>query len=72
MGKFDKDFITGYQVKKPGNGVYAFVINGDFTIAGHRLNKRDGLGIWDTDHIEITADAQDAEILLIDVPMILS
>lgn len=72
LGKFDKDFITEYKVKKAGNGVYAFVIHGDVTIAGHSLNQRDGLGIWDTDNIHITANSQDAEILLMDVPMTMS
>lgn len=72
LGKFDQGITADYKIKKAGNGVYAFVINGDFTIAGHNLNKRDGLGIWDTDGISITAASQDAEILLIDVPMTLS
>jgi redox-sensitive bicupin YhaK (pirin superfamily) len=49
--------------------VYAFVIKGDITIDGQTLNERDGLGIWDTDKIKITANTQDAEVLLMDVPM---
>jgi hypothetical protein len=41
----------------------------DFTIDGTALNKRDGLGIWNTDIISIKANSQDAEILLMEVPM---
>ncbi len=70
IGSLEKGFQTDYLVKKPGNGVYAFVISGDVTINGTSLNKRDGLGISDTDVLHITADA-DAELLLMDVPMIL-
>ena len=68
LGNFSKDFSTDYTLNKNNNGVYAFVIEGDVTINGQKLNKRDGFGIWDTDKISITADT-DAEILLIEVPM---
>ena len=50
------------------NGVYAFVLEGDVTINGQKLNKRDGLGVWETDKISLLADS-DAEVLLIEVPM---
>jgi redox-sensitive bicupin YhaK (pirin superfamily) len=69
MGKFDKGFSIDYTIKKKGNGVYAFVLSGDITIGSIALNERDGLGLWDTDSISITADSQDAEILLMEVPM---
>lgn len=71
LGKFDKDFITEYKIKKEGNGIYAFVIKGDVTIGNINLNQRDALGIWDTSAINITAASQDAELLLIEVPMVL-
>lgn len=69
LGSFDKDFKMDYNIKKQGNGVYAFVLKGDITLNGIALNQRDGLGIWDTDKLEITANSQDAEILLMEVPM---
>lgn len=72
MGKFDKGFSTTYNLKKNGNGVYAFVLEGDVTINGNALNRRDGLGIWNTDSLTITADTQDAEILLMEVPMVIA
>lgn len=69
MGKFDKDFTIDYAVKAKGNGVYAFVLNGDITINNQALNKRDGFGIWDVDKISLKANSQDAEVLLMEVPM---
>jgi quercetin 2,3-dioxygenase len=69
LGKFDEGFSTDYSIKKSGNGVYAFVLKGDFTIDKTVLNERDGLGIWNTDKISIKANSQDAEILLMEVPM---
>lgn len=68
LGNFDKGSETEYTLKKTGNGVYAFVLNGDVTINGQALNKRDGLGVWDTEKLAIKAD-NDAEILLMEVPM---
>jgi quercetin 2,3-dioxygenase len=69
MGKFDKDFRTEYQLKKKGNGVYAFVLKGDVEVQGESLNERDGLGIWNTDQVSVRANSQDAELLLMEVPM---
>ena len=69
LGNLDKDFKTNYQLKKNGNGVYAFVIEGDVTINGVQLNRRDGLGITETDQLEITADSN-AQLLLMEVPML--
>jgi quercetin 2,3-dioxygenase len=68
LGKLSKGFSTEYAINKNTNGVYAFVIEGDVTINGQALNKRDGLGVWDVDKLSIVADS-DAEVLLIEVPM---
>jgi len=69
LGTFDNGFQSEYKLKKAGNGIYAFVLKGDFTIGNISLNERDGLGIWDANSIEITANSADAEILLMEVPM---
>jgi quercetin 2,3-dioxygenase len=71
IGKLDKDFATEYTVKRAGNGVYAFVLHGDVTINGNKLNTRDGLGVWEVEKLDIKADSE-AEILLMDVPMSIS
>ncbi len=69
QGVLDNNFAGKYTIKRKGNGVYIFVIKGDITINGHALNKRDGIGIWDTDSIEYISNTADTEILLMDVPM---
>jgi quercetin 2,3-dioxygenase len=68
LGKLNEGESTQYTINKKGNGVYAFVIDGDVTIENQKLNKRDGLGIWETDALTIVAD-KNAEVLLIEVPM---
>ena len=68
LANLTKDFTTEYAVKLPQNGVYAFVIKGAVTINGIQLAERDGLGISEAEHLQITA-IDDTELLLIDVPM---
>lgn len=68
MGHLEKGRQTDYTLKRKGNGVYAFVLEGTVSIEGQALGKRDGFGIWDTDKITIKADSN-AKILLMDVPM---
>jgi redox-sensitive bicupin YhaK (pirin superfamily) len=63
-----KGFSTTYTVKQRNNGVYVFVIDGEITVNGEKLGRRDGLGISETDTLTISADS-DAEVLLMDVPM---
>jgi quercetin 2,3-dioxygenase len=69
LGTFDKGFESQYDLKKSKNGVYAFVIKGDFTINDQTLNERDGLGIWDIENLNIKANSSNAELLLMEVPM---
>ena len=69
LGNFDKDIEVQYHVKLAGNGVYVFVINGQFTIENLNLNTRDGLGITEATSITIKSGSQDSEILLMEVPM---
>jgi len=51
-----------------GNGVYLVVISGTVKVGDTILNKRDALGVYDTDSFGITA-SEDAALLAIEVPM---
>lgn len=68
LGQLDKGVSLDYSIKKKGNGVYAFIIQGNVIIDGQALKSRDGLGIWDTNKINIQADSS-SEILLMEIPM---
>ncbi len=69
LGNLEAGCEQTYKLKSPDNGVYAFIIDGQVTIEGQSLGKRDGFGIWDTSTINITADSN-AKVLLMDVPML--
>jgi redox-sensitive bicupin YhaK (pirin superfamily) len=68
LGKFSSESEQEYKIQHPGNGAYVFVIEGSATIDGKLLEKRDALGIWDTDKFKISIK-EGSEILIIDVPM---
>ncbi|MCU7550196.1 pirin family protein [Chitinophagaceae bacterium LB-8] len=68
MGKLDQDIELIYEIKKNGNGVYAFLLEGDVTINNIVLNRRDGLGLTEVDSLNIKANVA-SDLLLIEVPM---
>lgn len=68
IGNFTKGSTDEYQIKKAGNGVYAFILEGEVELNNEKLGKRDGMGVWDTETISLTATT-DARVLLMEVPM---
>ncbi len=68
LGNLHEGSTHSYQLHKQGNGVYAFVLEGNVIIEDRSLERRDGLGVWDTDEITINA-SKDAKVLLMEVPM---
>jgi redox-sensitive bicupin YhaK (pirin superfamily) len=68
LGDFDQTTAIEYQIKKDGNGVYVFVIDGSFTAGDQVLHKRDALGLWEADKISFIAQPH-SKVLLVEVPM---
>ena len=68
LGEFDIEKSLDYTIKKPGNGVYVFVIDGSFNVEGESLKIRDAIGIWDAETISFKAQPQ-SKVLLVEVPM---
>jgi hypothetical protein len=58
-----------YTPAFPGNGVYIFVIEGNVSVNGQALGKRDAIGVWETPSLSVTAD-QDSTLLAIEIPMV--
>lgn len=69
LGQFEQNHQTTYPLHDIKHGVYAFVLEGSFTINGELVERRDGLGVWDSAQLDITALSDMAEILLMEVPM---
>lgn len=70
MGRFDQGAESTYTLKKQGNGVYIFVLEGSFEAAGQTLERRDGMGISETGSFTLKALSPESEILLMEVPML--
>jgi len=68
LGDFDQTTSTAYNLKKKGNGLYVFVIEGSFSVGDQTLNTRDALGVWETEAIDFVAQAH-SKVLLVEVPM---
>ena len=68
LGDFNQETTDSYSLNKDGNGVYVFIIEGTAEIEGQILQKRDALGVWETDYLSITAK-ENTRVLIIEVPM---
>jgi len=68
MGDLSAGWTGKYNLKDPKNGVYFFVIEGDVTVAGQELNRRDGFGVSEVTEIEINATTN-SKLLIMEIPM---
>ncbi|MBK8944642.1 MAG: pirin family protein [Ignavibacteriae bacterium] len=67
-GEFEKDQVVNYQIHNSKNGVYIFVIEGIIKTADEILSRRDAIGIWNSEKLEISI-LENSFILLIEIPM---
>ncbi len=68
MGDLEPGVSVDYPLKNSSNGVYVFLLEGDVEINEHKMSKRDGLGIWDTNQFQIKSTSK-SKILLMEVPL---
>lgn len=69
LSEMDKDKSMKYDMKRSGDGLYVFVLEGNIEVNGINLSERDGIGIWDTDKINFRA-ITGTRVLLMEVPML--
>jgi redox-sensitive bicupin YhaK (pirin superfamily) len=68
LSQMEEGKSLNYELKQKGNGVYILNVEGTFEIANQLLEKRDAIGVWETETIKIKAN-KTGRLLLIDVPM---
>jgi redox-sensitive bicupin YhaK (pirin superfamily) len=68
LGIFETDYTINYQLKRPQNGVYLFLIDGEIMVNNAILKARDAMEITDCKTFDIQTNAQ-SKILLVEVPM---
>ncbi len=68
IGDFEQGMSSYYQLKKGGNGVYIFVLDGEIKIDEQVLETRDGFGIQEARSIKIEA-VSNSRFLVMEIPM---
>ena len=68
LSDFDKNFSKNLSLKKEGNGFYIMNIEGEIEVNDEKLEKRDAIGIWNTNEIKINATT-DSKFLVMEIPM---
>ncbi len=68
LSDFDKGMYKKLALKKEGNGFYIMNIEGEIEVNGEKLEKRDAIGIWETNEIEIKATLN-SKFLIMEIPM---
>lgn len=68
MANLDAGFQIDYQLHKQKNGVYIFLLEGEIEAENQLLNRRDAMGVYETESISINAKTE-SKVLLIEVPM---
>jgi len=63
IGKFSGRGETIYK-KKPSPQIFVYVLQGAFEVQGRLLHARDGLVLWNSEHVEMEALSNDAVILV--------
>ena len=68
IGNFEAGKSDTYSLKKAGNGVYFFLLEGKAELEGQLLEKRDGLGIQGKEAVSFSA-SESSRVLVMEVPM---
>ncbi len=68
LGNLDADIEINYQLHDKNNGIYVFVLEGNINVGDKVLGKRDALGLFETDSVNIKAN-EAAKVLIVEVPM---
>ena len=68
LSDFDAGFSKKLALKKERNGFYIMNIEGEIEVNGEKLEKRDAIGIWETNDIEIKS-LTNSRFLVMEIPM---
>lgn len=68
LGHSEQGLQFHYSIRKNGNGIYLFVIEGKVTLENEVLERRDGMGLMDLQSVDFQT-APETRFLLMEVPM---
>lgn len=70
LGDLSQGWKGTYTLKKKDSGVYFFLLEGSINVAGYTLERRDGLGVYEVESLDIEVNAP-SRLLVMEVPMII-
>lgn len=68
LGWFEEGETITYALNPANKCVYIFVLEGAVLIDGELVEKRDGIGLWETASVELKA-SQESEFIIIETPI---
>ncbi|MFK7749381.1 MAG: pirin family protein [Kordia sp.] len=68
LGNFDASQTVNFKLNNASHGIYVFLLEGEIAINDEILSKKDALGIWETENIDINIK-ENSRILVVEVPM---
>jgi redox-sensitive bicupin YhaK (pirin superfamily) len=68
LGYFDAGQTVEYTLKPLNKGVFLFLMEGDLQVNGQALNKRESIGLWETELVQIRCTAE-SRFVLVEVPI---
>lgn len=68
LGYFTQKTALTYSLNPTNKCVFVFIIDGKANICGQNINKRDAIGVWETETIQLDIE-QDTEFIVIEVPI---
>lgn len=64
----DRGHSITLNSKSNNHGFYVFVVDGAIETSGNILGKRDAIGVWEAERLDIVAN-ENSEIIIVEVPM---
>lgn len=68
LGWFESAQTVTYSFHPNNKAVYLFVLEGELSIDGKQINKRNAIGIWDTDLLTLQVE-KESHFLIVEVPV---
>jgi hypothetical protein len=70
LTELDLNETLEYYLHGTRQGAFLIVIEGALVVENHILDRRDAIGISETDHIQIKSTSTNTKALLIEIPMV--
>lgn len=66
----DQGRTFSYDLRTAAHGAYVFVLDGTVDVNNTTLDRRDSIGIWNTERVELKTTSSQADVMIIETLMI--